>query len=53
MNTFALEVKTNAIKIMKSLARNLGTSFFDYVEDVAKVCLEEIIGDPFDENLRK
>ena len=48
-----MEVKSNAVKIMKSLARNLGTSFSDYVEDVATVCLEENIHDPFDDNLRK
>ena len=53
VNTFALEVKVNAVRILKALARNLGTSFFDYVEDVAKVCLDELICDPFEDSLRK
>ena len=43
MNTSALEVKINAVQILKTLARNLGTSFYEHVEDVAKVCLEKLI----------
>ncbi len=35
MNTSALEVKTNAVEILKNISKNLGTAFFDYVEDVA------------------
>ena len=40
MNTQALELKINAVQILKNLARNLETAFYDHVEDVAKVCLE-------------
>lgn len=39
MNTDVLEVKINSIQILKNLARNLTVHFFDYVEDVAKLCL--------------
>jgi len=35
------------------LARNLGTTFYDHVEEVAKVCLEKLIQDPYAHTLRK
>lgn len=53
MNTDALEVKINSITILKNLARNLGVHFFEYVEDVAKLCLEKMINDPFAMSIRK
>jgi len=31
MNTNALEVKINAIQILKNLAKNLGTAIFDFI----------------------
>lgn len=45
INTSALEVKSNAVEILKNIVRNMGTSFFEYVEDVAKVCLEKLVRD--------
>ena len=53
INTSALEVKSNAVEILKNISRNMGTSFFDYVEDVAKVCLEKLIRDPISSQVRK
>lgn len=53
MNTDALEVKINSIQILKNLARNLKEIFFEYVEDVAKLCLEKLINDPFAMTIRK
>lgn len=47
MNTNALEVKINAVQILKNLARNLDITFYEYVEDVAKVCIEQLIDDPY------
>jgi len=53
MNTSALEVKINATSTLKLLAKNLGTAFYDHVEEVAKVCLEKLIMDPYAHTLRK
>lgn len=53
MNTNALEVKINAIQILKNLAQNLGTHMFDYVEDIAKLCIEELLLDPYTMSIRK
>lgn len=53
MNTDALEVKINSVTILKNLARNLGVHFFEFVEDVAKLCLEKLINDPFAMTIRK
>lgn len=53
MNTNALESKINAMQIIKNLARNLGTAFFEYVEDVAKLCIEKLLNDPYSHTLRK
>ena len=47
MNTDALEVKINSVQILKNLAKNLGVHFYEYVDDVAKLCLEKLINDPF------
>ena len=52
MNTDAIEVKINAIVIIKLLAHNLGESFYEYVEDVASTCLEKLILDPYDDNIK-
>jgi hypothetical protein len=35
MNTNVLEVKINAIQILKNLTRNLGKNFYTHVEEVA------------------
>lgn len=53
MNTYALEVKINAVQILKNLARNLGVHIFEYIEDIAKVCIEKLLEDPFAQTLRK
>ena len=53
MNTNALEVKINAIQILKNLARNLGVHIFDQVEDIAKLCIEKLLTDPFAMTIRK
>lgn len=53
MNTNVLEVKINAIQILKNLARNLGTAFYEHVEDVAKVCIEKLLNDPYAYTIRK
>jgi len=53
MNTNALEVKINAIEILKNLARNLGTSIFDHVEDIAKLCIGKLLQDKFAQTIRK
>ena len=53
MNTTALEVKINAVQILKTLARNLGTSLFEYVEDIGKLCIEKLLNDPYAMTIRK
>ena len=53
INTSALEVKSNAVEILKNIARNMGTKFYDYVEDVAKVCLEKLVRDSISSQIRK
>ena len=53
MNTNALEVKINAIQILKNLARNLGVHIFEQVEDIAKLCIEKLLTDPFAMTIRK
>ena len=53
MNTNALEVKINAVQILKNLARNLGASIFEHVEDISKVMIEKALCDPFAMTIRK
>jgi hypothetical protein len=53
MNTNVLETKINSIQILKVLSRNLGVSFFECVEDVAKLCIEKLLTDPFSFMIRK
>ena len=53
MNTNVLEVKINAIQILKNLARNLGKNFFGHVEDVAQVCITKLLQDPYSYMIRK
>ena len=53
MNTNALEMKINAVEILKTIARNLENSFFDYVEPCAKVCIEKLLTDPFAQAVRE
>ena len=52
MNTNALEVKINAIEILKNLAKNLGTAIFEYVEDIAKLCIESLLDFKFAQKIR-
>jgi mannitol/fructose-specific phosphotransferase system IIA component len=53
MNTNALEVKINAIQILKTLARNLETNIFEFVEDIAAVVIQKLLADPFAYTIRK
>jgi len=53
MNTNALEVKINAVQILKNLARNLGTSIFDYAEEISKLMIQKLLTDPFAMTIRK
>ena len=53
MNTNVLETKINSIQILKVLAKNLGTSFYECVEDVGKVCIESLLQDPYAHMIRK
>jgi hypothetical protein len=39
MNTNILEVKINAIEILKNLAKNLGVHIYEFTEDISKICL--------------
>jgi len=52
MNTNALESKINAVTILKTLARNLGTSFYDWVDEVGKTCIP-LINDQYSYALRR
>ena len=45
MDTFALESKIQAITVCKDIARNMGTSFYEHVEDVAEICLSKLMRD--------
>lgn len=53
MNTNALEVKINAIEILKNLAKNLEVHILDNVEDIAKLCIQKLLTDPFAMTIRK
>jgi len=53
MNTNALEIKINAIQILKNLARNMEVHMFEYVEEIAKLCLEKCLTDKFTQTVRK
>jgi hypothetical protein len=53
LHTSSLEIKINAIEIIKNLARNMGKAFHDHVNPVAKVCLEKLMCDRYDEDIRK
>lgn len=53
MNTNALEVKINAVQILKSLCRNLEGSIQEYVEPIAKVMIEQLLTDPYAQTIRK
>ena len=43
MNTAALENKISAVQIIKELAKSLGPSFFDYVEPVSTLLVQELM----------
>lgn len=53
MNTNVLETKIQSIGILKNLGRNLGVQFFECVEDVAKICIEKLLSDPYSWAIRK
>jgi hypothetical protein len=53
MNTNALEVKINAVQILKNLTRNLESSISDHVEPIAKVMIEQLLTDPYAQTIRK
>jgi len=53
INTGAMEVKSNAIEILKNITRNLGTSFYDYVEDTATIVITSLLRDEFAYGTRK
>ena len=53
MNTHALDVKINAIQILKNLARNLREHIFEYVEDISQVCINQLLNDPYASTIRK
>jgi len=53
LHTSALEIKVNAIEIIKNLARNMGKAFHEHVNPVAKMCLEKLMCDPYDEDIRR
>ena len=52
MDTSALETKIHAIEIMKDIARNMGTKFYDQVENVAELCLSSLMTDRLAESVR-
>ena len=43
MNTAALENKISAVQIIKDLAKSLGPHFFDYVEPVSTLLVQELM----------
>ena len=53
LNTNALENKINAIGIVKNLAQNLGTGFFEYVESIAQLVASELLAYQFSRQVRK
>jgi hypothetical protein len=53
MNTNVLEVKINAIQILKNLARNLGKSFYGHVEAVGEICISKLLQDPYSYMIRR
>jgi len=53
INTGAMEVKSNAIEILKNITRNLGTSFYDYVEDTATIVITSLLRDDLAYGTRK
>lgn len=53
MNTVALENKISAIQTVGAIAQNLGPIFFEYVEDVAFVLINQLIHDKYSSSVRK
>ncbi|CDW84107.1 importin beta- [Stylonychia lemnae] len=53
MNTNALENKINAIQIIKNIASNLGTGFFEQVEPVAQLISSQLINYTYSRAVRK
>ena len=53
MNTNALEVKINAVQILKNLTRNLETAISEHVEPIAKVMIEQLLTDPYAQTIRR
>lgn len=52
MDTSALEAKTAAITVMKDIARNMGTKFYDFVETVAELLLGQLMNDRLTQEVR-
>ena len=53
MNTSVLENKIMAISVIKKIASALGPLFFNYVEEVSKLIINELIGDKYSSAIRK
>ena len=53
MNTHALEAKINAVEHIGSVAQALGGNFFEYVEPVSQLVVNELMHDKFSSSVRK
>ena len=53
MNTNALENKINALQIIKNLASSLGTGFFEQVEPVTQIIINDLLGFKYSKAVRK
>lgn len=53
MNTSAMELKLNAIKILKTLARNLGSSMQEQVLAIVESCILGALNDPYSIEIRQ
>lgn len=53
MNTTALENKIDAIRVTSAVASALGTHFFEYVEPIANLVVQELIHDKYSSSVRK
>ena len=52
MDTYALESKIQSLSVCKDIARNMGTAFYDYVEDVAEICIGKLMKDRLSISIR-
>lgn len=53
MNTTALENKLNAISIIRSLAQEMGKSFFEHAAPVVQLITEDLMHDKLSQSVRK